>query len=185
MPWKFNPFTGKLDYYETGGGGATSWGSITGTLSNQTDLQSALDAKVPYTGATADVDLGGFTLYVTTINGEPGYGALNITGPIGGDMNVVAAQGVSGGNGGTVSLAAGDAVAGGFNGGNIEFYTGKGTSGNNNGVFRFYDAANDWNYGGILDFSLISTSDKTFTFPNASGTLALTNDAIAYSIALG
>lgn len=29
----------------TGGGGATSWGSIGGTLSNQTDLQSALDAK--------------------------------------------------------------------------------------------------------------------------------------------
>jgi hypothetical protein len=64
-------------------GGA--WGTITGTLSNQTDLQSALDAKfddptgttsqylrgdgslatfpsltgfVPYTGATGDVDLG-------------------------------------------------------------------------------------------------------------------------------
>ncbi len=29
----------------TGGGGGT-WGTITGTLSNQTDLQSALDAKV-------------------------------------------------------------------------------------------------------------------------------------------
>jgi hypothetical protein len=30
-----------------GGGGAGSWGSITGTLSNQTDLQAALDAKQP------------------------------------------------------------------------------------------------------------------------------------------
>jgi hypothetical protein len=30
----------------SGGGGSTSWGSITGTLSNQTDLQSALDAKL-------------------------------------------------------------------------------------------------------------------------------------------
>lgn len=28
-----------------GGGGGASWGSITGTLSSQTDLQSALDAK--------------------------------------------------------------------------------------------------------------------------------------------
>jgi len=28
-----------------GGGGGASWGSITGTLSNQTDLQNALDAK--------------------------------------------------------------------------------------------------------------------------------------------
>src|SRR5581483_3244093 len=33
----------------SGGGGGGTWGSITGTLSNQTDLQSALDAKVPTT----------------------------------------------------------------------------------------------------------------------------------------
>ncbi len=31
----------------SGGGGSTAWGSITGTLSAQTDLQSALDAKQP------------------------------------------------------------------------------------------------------------------------------------------
>jgi hypothetical protein len=30
----------------SGGGGSTTWGSITGTLSNQTDLQTALDGKV-------------------------------------------------------------------------------------------------------------------------------------------
>lgn len=30
-----------------GGGGGGSWGSITGTLSDQTDVQSALDAKAP------------------------------------------------------------------------------------------------------------------------------------------
>jgi hypothetical protein len=38
------------------------WGQITGTLSNQTDLQLALDAKVPYSGATANVNLGEFEL---------------------------------------------------------------------------------------------------------------------------
>jgi len=43
MAWKFNPFTGKLDYFEAGG--STNWGDITGTLSDQTDLQGALDAK--------------------------------------------------------------------------------------------------------------------------------------------
>jgi hypothetical protein len=180
--WFFNPFTGKLDYYETGGGAV--WGQITGTLSNQTDLQTALDNKVPYTGATADVDLGAFTLYVATIISNPA-GALNIIGPIGGDVNIMASQGVPNGYGGTLGLAAGDAVVDGADGGNVEFYTGKGASGYRNGIFRFYDAANNWNYGGILDFSLISTTDKTFTFPNASGTLALTNDAIVYSIALG
>lgn len=35
----------------SGGGGAT-WGSITGTLSSQTDLQTALDAKLSLTGGT-------------------------------------------------------------------------------------------------------------------------------------
>jgi hypothetical protein len=67
------------------GGGGAEWGGITGTLSDQTDLQTALDAKfddptgttsqylrgdgslatfpsltgyVPYTGATGDVNLG-------------------------------------------------------------------------------------------------------------------------------
>jgi hypothetical protein len=157
---------------ETLVGGGT-WGSITGTLSNQTDLQAALDAKVPYTGATADVHLGAaFTLYVATITSEPA-GGLNITGPIGGDVNISAAQGVPTGPGGLLSLSAGDAATNGTDGGNVEFYTGKGASGYKNGVFKFYDAANDWNYGGILDFSLISTSDKTFTFPDLSGTFAL------------
>ena len=41
---------------------APVWGNITGTLSNQTDLQNALNAKVPYSGATANVDLGEFEL---------------------------------------------------------------------------------------------------------------------------
>lgn len=52
---------GDLTAKSTGGGGAT-WGTITGTLSNQTDLQNALDAKVPYTGATQNVDLGEYQI---------------------------------------------------------------------------------------------------------------------------
>lgn len=35
-----------------GGGGGGSWGSITGTLSDQTDLQAALDLKAPLTSPT-------------------------------------------------------------------------------------------------------------------------------------
>lgn len=41
---------------ETGGGGGT-WGSITGTLSDQTDLQGELDAKVDIAGDTMTGDL--------------------------------------------------------------------------------------------------------------------------------
>jgi nitrogen fixation protein len=51
-----------LEAKSTGGGGGAAWGSITGTLSSQTDLQNALNAKVPYTGATANVDLGTYNL---------------------------------------------------------------------------------------------------------------------------
>ena len=75
--------------FEQPGGTSAVWGSITGTLSNQTDLQNALNAKfddptgttaqylrgdgslatfpsltgyVPYTGATTNVDLGEYEL---------------------------------------------------------------------------------------------------------------------------
>ena len=40
MSFKFNPFTGELDFSAT-----SIWGEITGTLSDQADLQSALDGK--------------------------------------------------------------------------------------------------------------------------------------------
>ena len=80
---------GEVTINATGGGGSSTWGSITGTLSAQTDLQTALNAKfddptgttsqyvrgdgslaafpslsgyVPYTGATTDVDLGLYNL---------------------------------------------------------------------------------------------------------------------------
>lgn len=36
----------------SGGSGGASWGSITGTLSAQADLQTALNAKLPLTGGT-------------------------------------------------------------------------------------------------------------------------------------
>ena len=53
------------------------WGAITGTLSSQTDLQNALNTKVPYTGATGNVNLGeygltsGYYQFDTTPTGTP------------------------------------------------------------------------------------------------------------------
>ena len=38
---------------------APPWGNITGTLANQTDLQSALDGKLSTSGTAADVDPSG------------------------------------------------------------------------------------------------------------------------------
>lgn len=57
-----NKQTTAQDIADLGGGGGT-WGSITGTLSAQTDLQSALDAKVPTTlAANTTILTGGFYL---------------------------------------------------------------------------------------------------------------------------
>lgn len=85
MSTTVSPIYITVDYSGSGGGGASVWGSITGTLSNQSDLQTALDGKfddptgttsqylrgdgslatfpsltgyVPYSGATSAVDLG-------------------------------------------------------------------------------------------------------------------------------
>lgn len=44
------------------------WGAITGTLSSQTDLQSALNLKVPYYGATSDVFLGTYGLVTNSVS---------------------------------------------------------------------------------------------------------------------
>lgn len=58
----------------SGGGGSSVWGGITGTLSNQTDLQTALNAKAPivsptFTGITTSPSL--------TLNGTAGNGFVN------------------------------------------------------------------------------------------------------------
>jgi len=59
--------------YIPNNGGSASWGSVTGTLSSQTDLQSALDAKQSELVSATNVK---------TINGSSilGSGDLNVSG---------------------------------------------------------------------------------------------------------
>jgi hypothetical protein len=57
-----SPVYVNVSFEAPSGGGGAVWGDITGTLSDQTDLQTALDAKVPYTGATQDVSLGEYEI---------------------------------------------------------------------------------------------------------------------------
>ena len=68
----------RIDGLGTGGSG--TWGSITGTLSNQTDLQTALNAKQATitTGTTAqyfrgDLSLATFPTNVSTFTNDAGY----------------------------------------------------------------------------------------------------------------
>jgi hypothetical protein len=46
----------------TVGGTFVAWGDIVGNIADQTDLQTELDSKVPYTGATGNVTLGEYGL---------------------------------------------------------------------------------------------------------------------------
>ena len=70
----------QLGYQAGGGGGSATWGSITGTLSSQTDLQNALNLRVPYSGATQDVDLGanGLNAKFLSVKGNSGTGHLGL-----------------------------------------------------------------------------------------------------------
>ena len=54
MKLVFNPLTGKFDYIGSTGG-AAAWGSIAGTLSDQTDLQTALDTRLIETNNLSDL----------------------------------------------------------------------------------------------------------------------------------
>jgi hypothetical protein len=63
-------------YVSAGASSSAVWGGITGTLSNQTDLQNALNLKVPYAGATTNVNLGAFDLLVQGITIGKGNNSL-------------------------------------------------------------------------------------------------------------
>lgn len=79
----FLQWTGGSFACGTPSSGGGTWGSITGTLSNQTDLQTALDAKVPYTGASNNVDLGAFDFAAQTLTSTNGTIQLFNGGAIG------------------------------------------------------------------------------------------------------
>jgi len=61
----------------SGGSGGAAWGGITGILANQTDLQTALDAKVNGTGG-GSIATGGFTLTVPATGTAALLGAANV-----------------------------------------------------------------------------------------------------------
>jgi hypothetical protein len=71
---------------KTIGGGGASWGSITGTLSSQTDLQSALNAKqnaitLTTTGTSGAATLTGDTLNIPQYSGGGVFGTHIVVRP--------------------------------------------------------------------------------------------------------
>lgn len=137
---------------------------------------------VPYMGATTDLDLGSNALYVDYINGQIGsafdiYASDGGNGLDGQPLTLIAGFGglTGGGNGGNIRFRAGGGQSDNGNGGDIIFETGQHTAlgSGTDGNYKFKDPT--LTYSGILDFSSL-TADKTFTFPNQSGTLALTSN---------
>jgi hypothetical protein len=62
--------TDAVTFSQIGSGGIGSWGGIIGTLSNQSDLQTALDGKAPNQGYLGIVSAGGTTTLTAT---DPRY----------------------------------------------------------------------------------------------------------------
>ena len=54
-------------YVEVSQQDAVNWGSIGGDIINQTDLQLAFASMIPYTGATNDVNIGNYDMYVNKL----------------------------------------------------------------------------------------------------------------------
>jgi hypothetical protein len=148
-----------------------TWGAITGTLSNQTDLQTALNAKqaslsgtgfvkisgttisydntayVPYNGATSGIQLGSYGVF-------GGYVYLAKTGSIGGGLYFEHATSINAASAGYTSVNA------------------YGT----NGIGFFFGG---FTKGIILKNNLLTTY-REYSLPDASGTLALASDLSSY-----
>lgn len=61
MAITFDPFLGKIRKKDVSTGGAATWGNIIGTLSDQTDLNSALSGKASSTHSHAESDITNLT----------------------------------------------------------------------------------------------------------------------------
>lgn len=164
--------------------------TMTGTLLLST-LQSATVASgisLAGTNATSGNDTGANI----TITAGSGFGSGQ-----GGNFVASGNDGGATGNGGTVEFQSGNGGATSGNGGDIIFTAGAGQAGNGNGgtiqfvagtpdgsgaagKYYFYNEL-DQSFGGILSFNNIATTDKTFTFPNTTGTIALLETANAFT----
>lgn len=133
------------------------------------------------TATTADTDGGSLNISGGAGLGIGEGGQITVSGAEGGATGPGGGLTFSGGPGGATSGDGGSAnIEGGFatdgNGGNINLTPGAGGGVGINGVVQLFSPSTG--IPAILDLSLVDTTDKTFTFPNISGTFALlTQDA--------
>lgn len=144
------------------------------------------DLKLGTTSNTK-ISFGGYGLIRTT--GDGSNLALVATDGTGGGSIILSSGNATNGNGGNLDLAAGGGVGVGNRGGNARFISGSGDGiadagdvvfelGPGNGAADGKLKINPKAAGiyGILNFNSIATTDKIFTFPNNTGTIALLSD---------
>jgi len=92
----------------------------------------------------------------------------------GGDFTINLSTGATDTRGGAFTLQAGFGDGTG-NGGDIDILIGGVYGTGTPGVFKIYQAANDNEFAGILDFESITTADKTYTFPDVTGDIIVSD----------
>lgn len=96
-----------------------------------------------------------------------------------GDISILVGDaGATSGNGGKITIRAGSAQAGNSNGGDIILAPGEKAGAGTKGLIKLTDPTSGLN--AIFSTASLATSDKTFTFPNQTGTFALTSDLSNY-----
>jgi len=78
----FGTYVGDV-FTAQGGGGGTAWGSITGTLSAQTDLQTELDGLIPLAGTTSPALITGELEFDPLLSAAAIEGIVNNGGGVG------------------------------------------------------------------------------------------------------
>lgn len=139
-----------------GSGGVTISGG-TSTTGNSSGGSLSLNGG----GGRGNADGGGITILSGTGGDSGNGGSLSFQSGNGG---------ASGGFGGLIQFGAGDAAGGNNNGGDIFLYTGSKTGSGAEGRIKMQSSPSST--FGVLDFTNMATTAKTFTFPNATGTIA-------------
>ncbi len=157
---------------------APSGGGANTALSNLADVQISEDLVF-----TEDVGDAVLIVEDQTTPGTDGSGFYfqagegNTTGD-GGRLRLYAGDGGLTGNGGDILFDAGDGGSNGdFDGGDITLSSGLQSGAGSRGIIDLRGFVRiTYGVSAIFDLSLLDVTDRTYSFPDASGTLALTSD---------
>jgi hypothetical protein len=156
-------------------------GSIKGILDNSTPGLAGSDISIQ-SGIGYTTGDGGNLQLLAGQGGATGGGGNNfvkggdagLTYGNGGALQLNAGISPTSGNGGKVEITGGSGGATDGNGGNVEIVPGVAYGIGTDGLLKLVDPTSG--KAAVLDMSDLTASDKTFTFPDKSGTFALTSD---------